>query len=317
MNDSGTKSSDDGEHGHRQSVHLPVLLRETVAILELRSGLVVVDGTVGGGGHAGAIAAAIGPSGLLVGLDRDGEILAVARTALQATASADRAVARVSLHHLPFTSMQEALRLAGQPRCDRVLLDLGVSSMQLDQKERGFSFMADGPLDMRMDATQPTTAADWLATVREEELANTIYQLGEERHSRRIARAIVDTRKRTPIRRTGQLASIVASALPAAARHGRIHPATRTFQAIRMVVNDELGELERGLHAAKECLAEGGRLAVISFHSLEDRMVKHYLRAHFDVVTKKPIEASVDEVRTNPRSRSAKLRCGVRRSLAS
>lgn len=313
MNDAGTKSSGDGDDGNRHLVHRPVLLRETVAILELRAGLVVVDGTVGAGGHAGAIALAIGPTGLLVGLDRDSEILAVARTALQPVPGAERAIARVSLHHLSFPSMREALLAAGQPHCDRVLLDLGVSSMQLDQKERGFSFMADGPLDMRMDSASSTTAADWLATVREEDLANAIYQFGEERHSRRIARAIVETRRRTPIRRTAQLASLVTSALPAAARHGRIHPATRTFQAIRMVVNDELGQLERGLQAAKECLAPGGRLAVISFHSLEDRIVKHFLRANFDVVTKKPIEASADEVRENPRSRSAKLRCGVRR----
>jgi 16S rRNA (cytosine1402-N4)-methyltransferase len=296
-------------------VHRPVLLRETVAILELSAGLVVVDGTVGAGGHATAIAAAIGPTGVLVGLDRDSEILAVARTALT-SAGTDRAAARVSLHHLPFTSMREALAAAGQPGCDRVLLDLGVSSMQLDRPERGFSFMADGPLDMRMDTAAEVTAADWLAAIGEEDLANVLYELGEERHSRRIARAIVETRRRTPIRRTGQLASLVVGALPAAARHGRIHPATRTFQAIRMAVNDELGELERGLRAAVDVLRPGGRLAVISFHSLEDRIVKHFLRAHCEPVTKKPIEASADEVRGNPRARSAKLRCGIRQEAA-
>lgn len=316
MDETGTKSSSEGGGGSRQPVHRPVLLRETVAILELRAGLVVVDGTVGAGGHAGAIASAIGPSGLLVGLDRDSEILVVARTALASIAGADRAAARVSLHHLPFTSMREALDAVHVPQCDRVLLDLGVSSMQLDRPERGFSFQADGPLDMRMDTAASTTAADWLATVSEQDLANTIYELGEERHSRRIARAIVEARRRTPIRRTGQLASLVVGALPAAARHGRIHPATRTFQAIRMAVNDELGQLQRGLTAAVDCLVPGGRLAVISFHSLEDRIVKHFLRAQTDVVTKKPIEASAEEVRDNPRARSAKLRCGIRREDA-
>lgn len=311
--DEGTKRSDGGGHGSRQPVHRPVLLRETVAILELREGLVVVDGTVGAGGHARAIACAIGPTGLLVGLDRDSEILATARTVLAADAGADRAAARVSLHHLPFSCMREALQAAGQSACDRVLLDLGVSSMQLDRPERGFSFMADGPLDMRMDSASSTTAADWLAAIDEERLADVLYRFGEERHSRRIARAIVAARRRTPIRRTGQLADLVAGALPPAARHGRIHPATRSFQAIRIAVNDELGELERGLRAAIDCLVPDGRLAVISFHSLEDRIVKHFLRAHCDVVTKKPIEASAEEVRTNPRARSAKLRCGIRR----
>jgi 16S rRNA (cytosine1402-N4)-methyltransferase len=164
---------------------------------------------------------------------------------------------------------------------------------------------------MRMDASAPMTAADWIASVGEQELADTIFQLGEERYSRRIARALVAARRRAPIVRTGQLADLVVQALPGAARGGRIHPATRTFQAIRMHVNDELGELERGLQAAVACLRPGGRLVVITFHSLEDRLVKHFLRAHCVVVTKKPILAAPDEVRDNPRARSAKLRCGV------
>ena len=308
--DEGTNSSNAGSHGNRHPVHQPVLLREVVAMSELREGLLVVDGTVGAGGHARAIVPHIGPDGVLVGLDRDSEILACARAAL-AEVTAAGGQPRVSLHHLAHSRMHEALAAIGQSRCDRVLLDLGVSSMQLDRPERGFSFMADGPLDMRMDASAPESAADWLAVVGERELADVIYQLGEERHSRRIARAIVETRKRSPITRTGQLAAIVAAAMPAAARHGRIHPATRTFQAIRMHVNDELGELERGLQAACECLRPGGRLLVISFHSLEDRIVKHFLRAHTDVVTKKPIVAMPDELAANPRSRSAKLRCGI------
>jgi 16S rRNA (cytosine1402-N4)-methyltransferase len=315
MDGTGTNGSAEAGGGNRHPVHRPVLLREVMAILELREGLVVVDGTVGAGGHGRAIVQAIGPSGLLVGLDRDSEILATARATL-AEAGAGRAGARVSLHHLPFSGMHEALAAAGQLRCDRVLLDLGVSSLQLDRPERGFSFMADGPLDMRMDASARVTAAEWLASVSQEELADAIFRLGEERHSRRIARAIVEQRQRAPLQRTRQLADIVAGAMPAAARHGRIHPATRTFQALRMVVNDELGELERGLAAAVECLRPGGRLCVISFHSLEDRIVKHFLRAHLDVVTKKPIVAGPEEVRDNPRSRSAKLRCGIRREEA-
>jgi 16S rRNA (cytosine1402-N4)-methyltransferase len=315
MDDEGTGGGAGGG-GSRQPVHRPVLLREVLASLELSEGLVVVDGTVGAGGHARAIVQAIGSGGVLVGLDRDSEILAAARALLAADVGGGRAGARVSLHHLPFSRMHEALAAAGQPRCDRVLLDLGVSSLQLDRPERGFSFMADGPLDMRMDGSQPTSAADWLATVGETELADTIFQLGEERHSRRIARHLVAVRGRPPNVRTGQLASLVVEALPGAARHGRIHPATRTFQAIRIRINDELGELERGLQAARDCLRPGGRLCVISFHSLEDRIVKHFLRAHFEVVTKKPIEASGDELRDNPRARSAKLRCAIRREEA-
>jgi 16S rRNA (cytosine1402-N4)-methyltransferase len=163
--------------------------------------------------------------------------------------------------------------------------------------------------------TASSTAAAWLASVSEQELADTLFHLGGERHSRRIARRLVEARRRAPIVRTGQLADLCVAALPAPARRGRIHAATRTFQAIRMAVNDELGELERGLTAALDCLAPGGRLAVISFHSVEDRVVKHFLRAHCDVVTKKPIVASAAETHRNARARSAKLRCGVKREV--
>ena len=315
MDEPSTEVSGDGRRGNGQPLHRPVLLREVVDLLALREGLVVVDGTVGAGGHARAIVPHIGPTGILVGLDRDSEILGPARAAL-AEATAAGAGPRISLHHCAHSRMHEALASIGQSRCDRVLLDLGVSSMQLDRPDRGFSFMADGPLDMRMDASAPDSAADWLAVVGERELADVIYQLGEERHSRRIARAICDARRRAPITRTGQLAEIVRGALPAAARHGRIHPATRTFQAIRMHVNDELGELRRGLDAARACLRPGGRLCVITFHSLEDRIVKHYLREHFEVVTRKPVVGMPDEIAENPRARSAKLRCGIRQEDA-
>jgi len=290
---------------------LPVLLQSVLAILELRSGLVVVDGTVGAGGHAVAISQAIGPDGVVVGLDRDREILVAARAAL-ADAKDAGAGASFSLHHSPYAHMCEVLLGVGQPQCDRVLLDLGVSSLQLDRPARGFSFMADGPLDMRMDANAPLTAAQWLARVSEQELADTLYHLGGERFSRRIARRIVEERRRTKIQRTSQLKELVISALPASARHGRIHAATRTFQAVRMAVNDEMGELERGLAAARKSLKPGGRVAVISFHSIEDRFVKHWMKANLDVVTKKPIIATPKEARQNPRSRSAKLRCAAK-----
>ena len=306
----GNGNGEDG-HGNRHPVHVPVLLPQTLAILELTAGLVVVDGTVGAGGHAVAIAAAIGADGLVIGLDRDREILTAARAALQSARDAG-AAAGFSLHHSPHANLREVLAGIGQSRCDRVLLDLGVSSLQLDRPERGFSFMADGPLDMRMDDTAPLTAERWLQSVSEEDLANTLYELGEERHSRRIARRIVEARRRTKIVRTGQLADLIEQALPAPARRGRIHPATRSFQAIRMRVNDELGELERGLDAAVDCLRPGGRLAVISFHSIEDRLVKRFVKSRLDVVTKKPLVGTPAEIRANPRARSAKLRCGVK-----
>lgn len=315
MDEPSTEVSGDGRRGNGQPLHRPVLLREVVDLLALREGLVVVDGTVGAGGHARAIVPHIGPTGILVGLDRDSEILGPARAAL-AEAAAAGAGPRVSLHHCAHSRMHEALASIGQSRCDRVLLDLGVSSLQLDRPDRGFSFMVAGPLDMRMDKSAPDSAADWLAVVGERELADVIFQLGEERHSRRIARAICDARRRAPVARTGQLAEIVRAALPPAARHGRIHPATRTFQAIRMHVNDELGELRRGLDAARACLRPGGRLCVITFHSLEDRIVKHYLREHFEVVTRKPVVGMPDEIAENPRARSAKLRCGIRQEDA-
>lgn len=312
MNVGTNASGNDGEsHGFRPPLHLPVLLQSVLAILELRCGLVVVDGTVGAGGHAVAISKAIGPDGVVVGLDRDREILVAAQAAL-ADAKDAGAGASFSLHHSPHAYMCEVLLGAGQPQCDRVLLDLGVSSLQLDRPERGFSFMADGPLDMRMDANAPLTAAQWLARVPEQELADTLFHLGEERFSRRIARRIVEERRRTKIQRTSQLSELVISALPGAARHGRIHAATRTFQAVRMAVNDEMGELERGLEAAKKSLKPGGRIAVISFHSIEDRLVKHWLKANLDVVTKKPIIATPAEARQNPRARSAKLRCAAK-----
>ncbi len=302
--------------GSRQPVHTPVLLHATLELLDLRPGLVVVDGTVGAGGHARAIARAIRPGGHLIGLDRDPEILACARASLAIAMEDAPEQVRVSLLHLPFSRVQDALLAEGQSACDRLLLDIGVSSMQLDTAARGFSFMADGPLDMRMDPTGSVDAAQWLAEVDEVELANVLFHYGDERYSRRIARAVVESRRRMPIVRTGQLVDLIMRAMPGHARSGRIHPATRSFQAIRMAVNDELGELERALSAAIRCVRPGGRICVISFHSAEDRIVKRFFREHCEVVTKKPVVASDDEVRENPRARSAKLRCSVVQEIA-
>ncbi len=307
----------EGDSGRRARdqvrVHVPVLLRETLEVLGLAPGMTVVDGTAGALGHGRVIAEALGRAGLLVGLDRDAEILARASASLAREAGGAAPRAGIRLFHRSFAEMGAVLAELGLPGCDRVLLDLGVSSLHLDSPERGFSFMHDAALDMRMDRSAPPTAAAWLARTSEAQLARVLAEYGEERYARRIARSIVQASARGRMTRTGDLVEAVLRAVPAAARRGRIHPATRTFQAIRIAVNDELGELERGLAAALACLRDGGRLAVISFHSLEDRMVKQFLRAHMEVLTKKPIASGADECRRNPRARSAKLRCGSKR----
>jgi 16S rRNA (cytosine1402-N4)-methyltransferase len=301
-------------------MHKSVLLQEIITALQPHAGSIYLDGTVGGGGHATALLEASMPDGQLFGLDRDQSALELARDQLAQFGH------RVHLFHANFDQLVQVANKHKIPRADGIVLDLGVSSMHLDQPERGFSFQTDGPLDMRMDPSQGQTAADLLNSLPEDELANLIYRYGEERHSRRIARAIIRAR---PIRRTIELAQVVARA----SRSGRsdrtkIHPATRTFQALRIAVNDELGALERALPQALECLKPGGRLAVISFHSLEDRIVKQYFRqeaqdcicppeqpvctcrhkATIDIITKRPITPSLDEIDANPRARSAKLR---------
>jgi len=288
------------------------LLAEVLDVLQLAPGMVVVDATVGGGGHALEMARAIRPGGCLVGLDRDAEILDRFREMHSELESASRERSGVRLFHLVFSRVREALDQLSLDGCDRILFDLGVSSLQLDKPERGFSFMNDAPLDMRMDATAPMTAERWLRRVSEEELSSALFEYGGERHARRIARAILRSRDRGAMTRTSHLVEAVRSAAPRPARRTRIHFATRTFQAIRMVVNDELGELERGLAAAVECLSPEGRVAVISFHSVEDRVVKHFLRKHLTPHTRKPITATPEERDRNPRARSAKLRCGVK-----
>jgi 16S rRNA (cytosine1402-N4)-methyltransferase len=288
--------------------HEPVLLAETLELLAVRPGGLYVDGTLGLAGHAGAILDAA-PATRLVGFDKDGETLERARAELA------RFGDRVRLVHADFREAPSLLR--GEP-VDGILLDLGVSSVQLDRPERGFSFLADGPLDMRMDRSQGETARDVVNAMDERELADVIYTFGEERLSRRIARAIAAARQRGPIETTGALAAIVRRAAGQKGRW-RIDPATRTFQALRIHVNRELDRLADTLRALAALLAPGGRMAVIAFHSLEDREVKHTFRAlaaeGYALLTKKPVRPGEDEERRNPRARSARLRA-VRRAEA-
>jgi 16S rRNA (cytosine1402-N4)-methyltransferase len=284
------------------SGHEPVLLAETMELLRVRPGGLYVDGTVGLAGHASAVLRASAPDGRLLGFDRDAETLDRARETLAPFGD------RVHLQHADY---REAKRLIGSERPDGILLDLGISSVQLDTAERGFSFQADGPLDMRMDRSQGVTAADVVNRTRETELADLIYRYGEERASRRIARAIVSARERRHFTTTGELADVVRRAAGRSRRPG-LDPATLTFQALRIHVNQELAGLGDALDALMGTLAPGGRLAVIAFHSLEDREVKQSFRAAtargFTLLTKKPLRAGEDEVRRNPRARSARLR---------
>ena len=288
------------------ATHVPVLTAEVLRQLRPERGGVFVDCTVGLGGHSRALLEA--GATRIIGLDRDSDALTEARAALSAFAD------RVDLVHADYRTIEDVLDRRGIHVVDGALADLGVSSMQFDSPGRGFSFQRDEPLDMRMDRAAGSTAAHLIAGSTEEELADTIYAYGEERFSRRIARALVAARRESPIETTGRLASIVRRAVPTRG-YSRIDPATRTFQAIRIWVNRELEGLDRFLDAAARRLRVGARLAVITFHSLEDRIVKHTLRAlaHGDagtlkVLTKQPVVADDDEVRHNPRARSAKLR---------
>lgn len=300
-------------------VHQTVLLDEAVvSILGAPAGI-YVDATFGRGGHTRHLLARLAPGARVIGFDKDPEAIAAG----QALAAQD---SRFSIVHESFADILSVLKAEGLAgTIDGVLADLGVSSPQLDDAGRGFSFQNDGPLDMRMDTTRGQSAAEWLADVAEDELARVLYEFGEERHSRRIARALVKARADKPITRTRELAEIVAAAHPAWERHK--HPATRAFQAIRIAINSELADIERFLRAAMAVLKPGGRLAVISFHSLEDRMVKQYFRKEargddfppdlpvtVDMLNPrlrligKAIEPSAAEVAANPRSRSARLR---------
>jgi 16S rRNA (cytosine1402-N4)-methyltransferase len=289
--------------------HVPVLLQEALEYLRVRPGGTYVDCTLGMAGHSSAMVRLLGPEGHLIGFDRDPQALALAKERLEAVcAELGSQAPRITLVGEAFSTAAEHIELAS---VDGLLADFGVSSLQLDEAERGFSFSADrnGPLDMRMDTRQGPTAAQVVNEENEHELANLIYEYGEERRSRRIARAIVRGR---PVATTGELARIVASAAPAM-KSDRIHPATRTFQALRIFVNRELDEIKDLMEAAPKLLKPHGRLAVISFHSLEDRIVKDSLREGarqgiWEILTKKPVTASDEETDRNPRSRSAKMR---------
>ncbi len=291
--------------------HVPVLLKEAIEFLRVRAGGTYVDCTLGMAGHAAEVARLLGPEGRLIGFDRDPEAMAIA------TARLDKVCEELGSQAPKVTLIGEAFssitRHVEPVSVDGLLADFGVSSLQLDEAHRGFSFMADGPLDMRMDTRSGPTAEQVVNEENERELANLIYEYGEERRSRRIARAIVRGR---PVTTTGQLARIVASAAPAM-KQDRIHPATRTFQALRIYVNRELDEIKALLEAAPRLLKPSGRLAVISFHSLEDRIAKDSLREGarqgiWEILTKKPVTAGEEEMDRNPRSRSAKLRAAER-----
>lgn len=297
--------------------HIPVLLQETLEWLVPAPGETFLDGTTGAGGHAADIAARIGPRGLLVCADADPSMLGIADARLSA-------FPWVRLVHADFADLDALRETAGGRTFDGALLDLGISSLQLDDPERGFSFRAEGPLDMRRDPDggEPT-AAELLRDMREKDLADLFYRFGEERFSRRIARAVVERRKRDPIRTTTGLAELVSTAIPRRAWPRDIHPATRVFQALRIAVNRELSSLEAFLDAIPRHLSPGGRVAVISFHSLEDRMVKTAFRRPapgpgdegptLERLTRKPVVPSEREARENPRARSAKLRVARRR----
>lgn len=288
------------------SAHVPVLTDDVLRFLQPSHGGLFVDCTVGLGGHAKALLEA--GATRVIGIDRDPQALAVARTTLASWGD------RVELVHADYREIDRVLDDRGIPHVDGALADLGVSSLQLDGADRGFSFQRDEPLDMRMDRTTGATAAEVVAGATETELADAIYAYGEERFSRRIARAIVHTRQAEPIATTARLAAVVRGAMPSRG-YQRIDPATRTFQALRIWVNRELEGLDRFLLAATRRLRAGARLVVISFHSLEDRVVKHTLRAlaqgpaaSMTVLTKRPVIAGDAEIAVNPRSRSAKLR---------
>lgn len=305
------------------SFHKPVLPRETISLLDPKPGGVFIDATLGGGGHAAQILDKTSPDGILIGIDRDPEAISYARERLAPFGD------RARIHEANYRDIRSIAQAEGREQVDGILFDLGVSSHELESG-RGFSFQRDEPLDMRMSPTQDTlTAEDIVNAYDESELADLIHEFGEERYARRVARAIVDRRKHGAIRTTGELVDVIQRAIGGRYRGQRIHCATRTFQALRIAVNDELGAVEMGLAGAAELVKPGGRICAISFHSLEDRIVKLTFRrlsgkcecpperpecicgarVMVRIITKRPIIADYDEIRENPRSRSAKLRC--------
>jgi 16S rRNA (cytosine1402-N4)-methyltransferase len=305
--------------------HVPVLADEVVANLDPRPGETIVDGTFGAGGHATLLASRLRGDGKLIAIDRDPTVAPFFERFRRETG------VKARLHHGEFSAVLDQLAANGV-RVDIVLLDLGVSSMQLDRPDRGFSYAVDAPLDMRMDPSAPYSARELVNDADERELADIFRRYGEERYARQIARAIVKRRGRQPFERTGELVEVIKQAIPAPARFGEGHPAKRVFQALRIDVNDELGALERALPAARELLRPGGRLGVISFHSLEDRIVKQFLRREEQGCTCPPdfpvcvcgsqptmratprraIRPSAAEIARNPRAQSARLRVGTK-----
>jgi 16S rRNA (cytosine1402-N4)-methyltransferase len=310
--DFGAEKAPEGAHGSGRAVgHVSVLLQEAIDFLAIRRGGTYIEATLGLGGHSFEIAKRLGPQGHLIGFDKDTHALERARQRLSEVGGG---APKITLLH---ASYADVARHVPQASADGLLADLGVSSLQFGDPQRGFSFQAEGPLDMRMNPLSELTADQVVNHMREEDLANVIYEFGEERRSRRIARAIVRAR---PIRTTAHLAQVISAALRSMKSHGahqKIHPATKTFQAIRIYVNRELDDLKALMDAAPRVLKPGGRLVVISFHSLEDRIVKDALREGakagiWNVLTRKPVEASEEERDRNPRSRSAKLRAAER-----
>jgi 16S rRNA (cytosine1402-N4)-methyltransferase len=307
--DEDLEKAPQGAHGSGEVGHVSVLLKEAIDFLAIRRGGTYIDATVGLGGHSYEIASRLGPQGHLIGFDKDTHALELAEQKLSRIGGDNRP--KITLLHASYAELPQSVPPAS---ADGLLADLGVSSLQFGDPARGFSFQAEGPLDMRMDPQGDRTADQVVNRMREEDLANVIYEFGEERRSRRIARAIVRAR---PIRTTAHLAQVISAALRSMKKdrgaREKIHPATRTFQAIRIYVNRELDDLKALLAAAPSVLRPGGRLVVISFHSLEDRIVKDALRdgaraGIYNVLTKKPVEATEEEIDRNPRSRSAKLR---------
>lgn len=299
-----------GDGGESRVGHVPVLLQEAIDFLAVRRGGTYIDATLGLGGHSLAIAKLLGPEGHLISFDKDTHALEIAKRRLEPPAGAQADWPRITTVHASFAEVAEHV---AHHSADGLLADLGISSMQLGDAARGFSFQAEGPLDMRMDPQGERTADQVVNHMREEDLANVIYEFGEERRSRRIARAIVRAR---PVRTTAHLAQVISAAAPTM-KSDRIHPATRTFQAIRIFVNRELDDVKALVNgktaAAPLVLKSGGRLVVISFHSLEDRIVKDAIRdgmkgGWYRALTKKPVTAGDEEVDRNPRARSAKLR---------
>jgi 16S rRNA (cytosine1402-N4)-methyltransferase len=296
-----------GHGGGREASHVPVLLKEAIDFLNVRRGGTYIDATVGLGGHSYEIAKRLGAPGHLIGFDKDPAALEIAGSRLRPSGPSEADWPAIDLRQASFASLAESR----SPIADGLLADIGLSSLQLSDAARGFSFQADGPLDMRMDPRSERSAEQVVNHLDERELADVIYEFGEERRSRRIARAIVRSR---PIRSTAHLADVIsAAARPMNSEQRRIHPATRTFQALRIFVNRELDDLQALLKAPPRVLKPGGRVVIISFHSLEDRIVKDAFRdgikdKYFRVLTKKPVMATKEESDRNPRARSAKLR---------